>query len=137
MRCAHCAKETPIVESRSYLAVTFGATRRAHAPVSEADHGALRAAAKVMGPLLAINWHGSGDPAAGEPFPGVYPGIEFNDNHPDTPRPPLVEMQAELYFCSTSCLRDWLNQIVDQMEEMLASGQVDTQVINPAAPSGT
>lgn len=134
VRCTNCAKETPIVESHSYLAVTFGAAKRAQVTVTDADQAAVRAASRVLSPLLAVNWHGSGDASRNQAYPGVYPGIEFNENHPDTPKPPLVELQADLYFCSTACLRHWLNHVVDGLEQMLAAGAVDTQLVNPAAP---
>ena len=133
MICAHCAKETPIAESRSYLDLTFGLARKSHALPAENEDVAVRTVQRLYRPVCALNWHGAGTGRGpDEPFPGIYPGIELNADHRDAPHPPLDDLQGDLFFCSPTCLRAWLNRLVDEMERMLHTGQVEGQIINPA-----
>ncbi len=131
MRCVRCEKETPILESHSYLELTFGLARKANVKVTELEREAVRAVSRVLHPQLALNWHGASSGASGEPFPGIYPGVEYNEQHADVPHPLMNETQADLYFCSTRCLRDWFNATVDALEGMLDRGEVAGQMTNP------
>jgi hypothetical protein len=131
-----CEKEIPIVESESYLELTFGMARRPGVRVTELEREAMRGVARVLHPRLALNWHGAGDGSGDRLHPGVYPGVEIDERHPDAPRPPANDHQAELYFCSPRCLRDWFNAAVDALEAMLERGEVEGQLVNPPLRRG-
>lgn len=132
MRCVSCQQEIPIAESQSYLEFTFGMARKPHMKVTELERDAIRAASRVLHPQFALNWHGAGAEGVDQPYPGIYPGIEFTEQHPDVPHPLMNETQADLYFCSTPCLRNWFNTTVDALETMLERGEVEGQLTNPA-----
>ena len=131
MRCLSCQTEIATIESRSYLEMTFGLARKPGVKMTELDRDAIRAASRVLHPQFALAWHGAGSESTDQPYPGVYPGIEYNEQHPDVPQPLMNETQADVYFCSTRCLRHWFNATVDAMEAMLERGEVDEQLINP------
>lgn len=131
MRCAGCGAETSLAESKSYLDMTFGLTKKVHSPPSDVEESAVRTVARLYQPTLALNWHGAGSGGEDEPFPNIYPGVEINAEHAEAPRPPLRDLQADLFFCAPTCFRDWMNRAVDELEHLLRSGKIDGQVTNP------
>lgn len=131
VRCAGCGEETSLSESKSYLDMTFGLAKKVHSPQSDVEESAVRVVARHYQPVLALNWHGAGSGGEGEPFPNIYPGVEINAEHSEAPRPPLRDLQADLFFCAPGCFRDWINRAVDELEFLLRTGKIDGQVTNP------
>lgn len=134
MRCVSCQRDIPIVEAYSYLEMTFGMARKPNIKMTELERDAVRAATRALHPQFALNWHGAGGDTVDQPYPGVYPGIEFDQRHPDVSHPLMNETQADLYFCTPQCLRHWFNATVDALEQMLDQGEVDGQLTNPVFP---
>ena len=134
MKCVCCEQETPISESRSYLDFTFGIARKGRRTATADEESAVRTLQRLYHPVCSWNWHGAArGAAASEPFPGLYPGVELNGEQVPPRLPPLRKLQADLFFCSTTCLRTWLNRIVDEIESMLQeAGQVQGQLTNPS-----
>lgn len=137
MRCAGCGEETSLAESKSYLDMTFGMARKAHSPASEVEESAVRTVARLYQPILALNWHGAGSGAKDQLYPGVYPGVEINAEHPEAPQPPLRDLQSDLFFCEPNCFRQWMNRAVDELENLLRAGKIDAQVTNPSIDQST
>jgi len=131
VRCAGCGEETSLAEAKSYLDMTFGLARKAPSPSSELEDSAVRTIARLYQPVLSLNWHGAGGGATDQAYPGVYPGVEINAEHPEAPQPPLRDLQADLLFCSTQCFRLWMNRAIDELEQLLRAGKIDAQVTNP------
>lgn len=83
--------------------------------------GALKGTLKSAGPasdlygFLGLIWHGAHDGGEGL-YDGQYEMVPLADNAKDG--------QFEMYFCSTGCLRKFLNGAVDELESQMIRGAV-------------
>jgi hypothetical protein len=48
--------------------------------------------------------------------PGYRYSLHFNDKHPAIPQPLIVPFAAEFYFCSTQCMKEWFNRLIDRID---------------------
>lgn len=69
---------------------------------------------KIGFPVLSFNWHQQG-PSEAEGSCRV----DFNNDHPNQPKPDLIPTQAEFYFCSIACMRSWLARVMDRLDDMV------------------
>ncbi len=51
-----------------------------------------------------------------------HPMVEIDGEHLDLPQPALVAHQSEFTFCSTLCMRRWLNAAMDLLDEPEGAG---------------
>ncbi len=106
MKCYYCEKE----KKDSSMAIFSGGAmkKEANETYSMLDPGDIG--------FVRLDWHGDHDnidEAAGAEaeFSNIFVGETIADNCPNG--------QFELYFCSTQCLRDFLNKSVDSLEEKM------------------
>lgn len=75
------------------------------------DHFVTSDGDKIAG-YLSFVWHGAHDEGEGD-FREMDHMIDIVDKAPDG--------QFQLSFCSTSCLRKFLNQAVDELERQISN----------------
>ena len=97
--------------------------RKVYEPHSMAilNAGAMRQVAKDRfemandaGAFMTLMWHGAHSGGTGE-LPDVYASVDVADE--------VANGQFELYFCSTSCLRGFLNYCVDELENRMEAAR--------------
>jgi len=101
--CPIC-KNTKILEPHSMAVLTAGALKMNR----KKDEGTM---SKDLDGFLSLTWHGAHDQGQGTDREiGCIVDI-FNE---------VPGGQADLYFCSTKCLRQFLNTCVDELEGKIA-----------------
>ena len=60
--------------------------------------------------FLTLTWHGAHDTGVGKDR-GIYASVDLAEN--------TRGGQFEVYFCSTNCLRSYLNFCVDELEKKI------------------
>ena len=99
--CPICRKKK-VWEPHSFAVLWGGAMEK-----KGRDHYSTEIEAKNIVGVLELSWHGAHDDGEGE-FREIDSGVEIVDNAPNG--------NFNLYFCSTSCLREFLNKAVDELE---------------------
>ena len=64
--------------------------------------------------FMTLMWHGAHSGGKGE-LPDVFASVDVADE--------VANGQFELYFCSTSCLRGFLNYCVDELENRMEAAR--------------
>lgn len=99
--CPWCRKRK-VYEPHSMAILNAGAMR----PVGEQRYEM----ASDTAAFLTLSWHGAHSGGKGL-RPGVYASVDVAED--------VVAGQFDLYFCSTTCLRGFLNYCVDALEEKM------------------
>ena len=68
--------------------------------------------------FLALHWHGAHDGGKGQDG-DIFRGVDIIRD--------VFGGQADLYFCSTECLRKFLNACVDELEKKMAEARQPKQ----------
>lgn len=98
--CAWC-KGTGVSEPNAMAVLSGGALL-----LNSRGESVLKKSNRLDG-YLSLTWHGAHDGDAGSDF-GIYEAIPVALN--------VQGGQFDLYFCSTICLRSFLNHAVDSLE---------------------
>jgi len=64
--------------------------------------------------FLTLTWHGAHSGGKGE-LPDIHASVNVADE--------VANGQFDLYFCSTTCLRGFLNYCVDELQERMESAR--------------
>jgi hypothetical protein len=128
MKCLGCGSPKPVGEAVSFTYCNFGVVGSALFDQADPRHWAFSASqARNYQTTFTVGFQSRG---ADEENP-YDAQIEFNGSHPDLPKPDLVPLQTEFYFCGIPCLRDWFVRITERLEQLTkgapstAAGQVN------------
>jgi hypothetical protein len=105
--CPVC-KKAKVLEPHSMVIVNFGAilmSNRATGSGTMSDD---------LDGFLHLTWHGAHDGGVGQD-PNIEAHVDIVEN--------TIGGQADLYFCSTACLREFLNACVDELERKIAQAR--------------
>ena len=103
--CHYCGK-AHVGSRNSFATITGGGMLRKRRPFRRTERHVM--SRRVLG-FLAFQWHG-----ADQEVGGFGENAEVDIYHPITD--PASHGQYEIYFCSTGCLRAFLNRCVDEFE---------------------
>lgn len=105
--CPVCKAEK-VLEPHSMAIVNLGAILMTN---REAGSGSM---SDDLDGFLRFIWHGAHDGGVGRD-PGVEASVDIVED--------ARGGQADLYFCSTTCLREFLNACVDELERKVANAR--------------
>ncbi len=104
-----CCKKNKVLEPHSFAHIGGGALLYDRKEDSGQPHD-------DMGGFLYFGWHGAHHEEGGE---GKYPDINVNVRIANE----VVGGQYGIFFCSTECLRFFLNTCVDKLEQKMKQDQ--------------
>ena len=107
MYCYGCRKPKNLDVQASFGTIEFGLLRRT-------PDGFTAIFEKIGFPVLSFNWHRRGPDVTERSF-----CVEFDNDHPNQPKPDIIPTQAEFYFCSIACMRSWLARVMDWLDDMV------------------
>ena len=113
--CPQC-RRSKVLEPHSMAILCGGAMRMEKDRKSGGPHDSLDG-------FLSLTWHGAHGPGIG-PDRDIYTQLYVAEE--------CRGGQFEICFCSTKCLRSFLNSCVDSLEEKIASEKPNSE--RPAAP---
>jgi len=134
MKCLYCGKPGA-GDPNSFAYFEFGAitndnVRKMRPTVREYLTNLVE---KVYKPRIVLGWHGA-DWDSNAPYPRISRNVILDTNHPAISDFGCIDpLQAELLFCSCSCLRKWLLWLVDLLEQSMQSNveRDSSDILNP------